>query len=563
MTGTNFKDGVRSRGIPAEAGGGTALIPGSSGKVFIVDSAHAKASDNNNGSNSAPLATLAGAEALISGSRGDIVIVAPTHTESWATLAACPTIAKAGSRWFFVRTGALVATFTVGSAGNTDATLTISGASVTFGAPDAAPIFIPGVDSVVTALTISGANAAVHVEVRDTSAAVEFVRHVTTAAGADNLTLSVKARGFIAGNACVNSVRLVGSDGARIHVDFFGVASTAVVESITTLSSDVVVTGVTYNSGTTDGSKNVVITGGISTTWYADIVDAAAGARFTGGSGAALASDDITAVNSALTTLQAEVSGGAGLVSFPAGAAAANGISLAEVLRYAQENIINGAGTALPSGASLWGALAGATGIPTFPAAAVPGNDVSLAEVLRDLWDAVRNGTGGSEPGTNKSIVDAIGFDGVAAIAASAGMLRTMAGTTFSVKKTLTSSAVTQAGVDVTAVSTVGDILIEAVYLQTDATGLAAGTNVTLETNNTKGKAIFLTEAVANLGANATIAANLAQAGLADAGSFTPVLETGKKVTAKSTVADCTGAGTVDVYLICRRLADNATLAAA
>lgn len=48
------------------------------------------------------------------------------------------------------------------------------------------------------------------------------------------------------------------------------------------------------------------------------------------------------------------------------------------------------------------------TGIPSYPAAAAPANNVSIAEVLRDIWDALRNGTGGSEPGTNRSIVDEV-----------------------------------------------------------------------------------------------------------------------------------------------------------
>lgn len=51
-------------------------------------------------------------------------------------------------------------------------------------------------------------------------------------------------------------------------------------------------------------------------------------------------------------------------------------------------------------------ALYGAAGIATFPAGAAPANGVSLAEAVRDIWDALRNGTGGSEPGTNKSLLD-------------------------------------------------------------------------------------------------------------------------------------------------------------
>lgn len=195
--------------------------------------------------------------------------------------------------------------------------------------------------------------------------------------------------------------------------------------------------------------------------------------------------------------------------------------------------------------------------IPLWPAAAAPANGVSLAAALRDAWDALRNGTGGAEPGTNKSIIDAIGFDGAAVVAASAGMLRTMAGTTFVVKKTLTSSAIVTGGVDVTGVSSVGDIAIEDWYLQTDATGLAAGTSFTLETDNAKGATVFCSHAVGSLGAQTLVDKKGATTGKGT------VLESTKKVIAKCTVASCTGAGTIDVYLICRRLADNATLAAA
>ncbi len=363
----------------------------------------------------------------------------------------------------------------------------------------------PGLDAITNPFNVSAAGCHLDIEWQDASSAIEAETVILTTANADNLSIRLRYLGFAAGNACVAPIKLVGCTDGRVHVDFHGVASTAVVNFVTTLSTNVVITGYAFNSGTTDGSKLVVDTVG-SSTWYAEIYDGAAGAMFSGGSGSTLAKDDVSAITDALY---------------------------------------------------------GANGVPSFPAAAVPANNVSLAEVLRDLWDAVRNGTGGSEPGTNKSLVDAIGFDGAAAVAASAGMLRTMAGTMFVVKKTLTSSAVVQTGVDVTAVSTTGAIAIEAVHLMTDGTGLAAGTNLTLETNNAKGKAIFLTEGVAQLGANATIISNHGQAGLADAGSFGPILETGKKVIAKCTVADCTGAGTVDVYLVCRRLADNAALAAA
>ena len=258
---------------------------------------------------------------------------------------------------------------------------------------------------------------------------------------------------------------------------------------------------------------------------------------------AAAAAGNGASVAAALRYIEDMLYGTAGFVTFPSAAVPANGVNLAEVVR------------------DIWGALqgtaAGENGVQTYPAAAVPANNVSLAEVLRDVWDALRNGTGGAEPGANKSVIDAIGFDGAASVAASAGMLRVATGTRFVVKKTLTSSGVVQAGIDVTGVSSVGDILIEDYVTQADATGLAAGTLFTLECNNAKGSAVFHSNALAGHGANTVMDKKSATTGKS------VVLESGKKVVAKCTTADCTGVGTLDVYLLCRRLADNATLAAA
>ena len=77
------------------------------------------------------------------------------------------------------------------------------------------------------------------------------------------------------------------------------------------------------------------------------------------------------------------LSGTAGIATFPAGVAAADTVSMAEVLRFVQENVVVGTGTVLPANTSLFGILAGASGVTTFPAAAVAADGVSLAEVLR------------------------------------------------------------------------------------------------------------------------------------------------------------------------------------
>lgn len=131
-------------------------------------------------------------------------------------------------------------------------------------------------------------------------------------------------------------------------------------------------------------------------------------------------------------------------------------------------------------------------------------------------------------------------------------------GSEFWVKKTLTSSQILQAGVDVTGVSSGGELALTDVVVKTDGTGLAAATNLSLETNNAKGLAAFFVTAVSGLGANKTI--DLSGASVT---KIKTVVETGKKVVAKATVADATGSGTIDIYLKFQRLAAGATIAAA
>jgi hypothetical protein len=166
----------------------------------------------------------------------------------------------------------------------------------------------------------------------------------------------------------------------------------------------------------------------------------------------------------------------------------------------------------------------------------------------------------GTPLGDSKSLVDAIGFNGVVKATPGAGNLIGVAGAPFVIKKALTSSAVVQAGVDVTAVAAGGDIVIDDIIIQTNATGLAAGTNFTLEKDAGTGLLTFFGETVANLGANKT--ENLTSGSVVVA-TGPIVLESGQKIVAKCTVADCTGAGTITLWIKGRRGADGATLTAA
>ena len=128
----------------------------------------------------------------------------------------------------------------------------------------------------------------------------------------------------------------------------------------------------------------------------------------------------------------------------------------------------------------------------------------------------------------------------------------------FTIKKDLISSNVVQAGVDITGVSSVGELIVENIILKTDGTGLGAGTNLEITSDNDDGVDNIMVETVANLGTNATV--DLSGASVS---GVQTVLEVGKKLIANTTVADATGAGVLTIYVTFRRLTDKATIAAA
>lgn len=380
------------------------------------------------------LDTIKNALAKATASNSDVIWVAPGHTE---TISSATSLAlnKAGVTIIGLGGGAMRPTLTFSA---TASNIPISAASVHL----ENILCVASVDSIVAGITISAADVTLkNIEWRDVTDKEAILAILTTAA-ADRLTIDgFFHNGFVTGNACTAAIRLVGVDSAEIkNCRFHGNYGTAIIEFHTTKCTKIDIMNCIFEeTGTTDFSKNVVdtVTG---STWYCNGYDLAAGQSFGGGSGAALAGVDVSSVATDVTTLKnvlydttgiaswaagaapangvsiAEalrfiydgLMGATGLAAFPAAAVAANDVSMAEVLRATQEAVINGTGAAMPANQSLYDLLAGTGGIATFPAAAVPGNNVSLAEVIRDIWDSLRNGTGGSEPGTNRSIIDEI-----------------------------------------------------------------------------------------------------------------------------------------------------------
>src|SRR3990167_6962146 len=130
-------------------------------------------------------------------------------------------------------------------------------------------------------------------------------------------------------------------------------------------------------------------------------------------------------------------------------------------------------------------------------------------------------------------------------------------GSSFWIKKTITSSGITTSAQDLTVASSGGQLYVRQIIAKTDATGLAGGTNFVILSNNAKGVVNIFVETIANLGANITkLLRGVQPAGdttTSDGGptvtGLPTILEAGKKLQNKNTAAVGTGAGTMDVFV--------------
>jgi hypothetical protein len=226
-------------------------------------------------------------------SYNDVIHVLPGHAETVSS-AGMINLDKIGLQVICHGTGALRPTFTFSAV---DATILMTAASTSI---KGFPILIPSIDEVVSGIVISAANCMVEYEVQDAND-IEFTTAVLTTAAADNLILDMKYIGDIGGDACIAPIQLVGVNVAKIHVDFYGVADTAIVNFITTPCTDIDVTGYFHNVGTAL-TKSVVDTEG-NGSWSVRGWDGVNNATFSGGDNAAVASDDIATVAAAVAVI--------------------------------------------------------------------------------------------------------------------------------------------------------------------------------------------------------------------------------------------------------------------
>ena len=290
-----------------------------SGRVYWVDNSTSKKEPGVSvgvnagpGTFNQPFSTIAYAISVIASdasnaSRGDVIYVKSGHAETIDS-AADIAISVAGLKIIGLGQGHNKPVLTFAS--STAATITMAGAN------SALKNFklLCNIDGLVSAIVVSAAGVEIDVDTYDTSSAVEAAGWILTTAAADNLKIKIKHKGFIAGNAGLTLIDLVGVNEADIDVDFYGIVATAVVNMSTT-ACDAIRVNANIHNGTTALTKNVVdtVTG---SKWIATGYDGVGGYRYVGGSGAALAAltsastaglgtDGTTVTDSATTVLGA------------------------------------------------------------------------------------------------------------------------------------------------------------------------------------------------------------------------------------------------------------------
>ncbi len=184
-------------------GGFTKTVPvmSPSAKVFFVgaatlpsyaDFANAFPVDAQGGNRVFPTLAAMIADSNVVTARGDVILVLPGHTETISSATAL-TISKAGLYILGLGSGSLRPTITLDTA--TTATINVSGANVTFDNF----IFVANYAAIASLFTLTTAKdfALLNCEFRDTSAILNFVAIVTTAAtsnAADGLRIEKSRR---------------------------------------------------------------------------------------------------------------------------------------------------------------------------------------------------------------------------------------------------------------------------------------------------------------------------------------------------------------------------------
>lgn len=288
---------IRTVTAPGAPGNTITLGPGT---VRYVDSNGGGSTTSGGLTRASAFTTLA--SALTASSAGDTIILMEGHAETGSASGNIFSCSLAGVKIVGEGTGSRRPTFTFSHTGATSA---ISGAGVML----KNVLFVTGVDSVTTYCTVSGTDFICEdVETRDTTD-VEVIDDFTVT-GARPTFRRLFKNGYTSGDANARVLKFNGvARGLVEGCRFITKVTTAVINFVTGSCTGIEVrSSHFYVNSTTNYSKDVVDTIG-SSTWsvFDDCFDLGAGSHFQGGSGAALAGVDVSAITAALLVPSADV----------------------------------------------------------------------------------------------------------------------------------------------------------------------------------------------------------------------------------------------------------------
>jgi hypothetical protein len=152
---------------------------------------------------------------------------------------------------------------------STAATITLAGA----GCALMNIIGICNINSLVSPVVVSAAGCSIVMEWRDVSAK-EALRAILSTAGFKNGYIDLKYVGIAQSGVNVNAVRLVGSTGIRLNVDYFGATNSGgVVQFSTTACANIIVQGFSNNHSSSSGS-NITVDTITGSSYISNIIDA-------------------------------------------------------------------------------------------------------------------------------------------------------------------------------------------------------------------------------------------------------------------------------------------------
>ena len=365
---------VASTGRVYFVGNSSTYVPGG---VAGVDSAGAYGDTPQK-----PFATIDYAVGQCTANRGDWIVVLPGHVEAVAAAAGLD-LDVAGLRIIFLGEGSTRGTIRFGTAVGAD--MDVDAADITLGVKgmDLGPRFLANLDALTGPIDVNAARFKLYGATWYDGTTINTTDCVVADANADNMEIDdfEFVDGDAAGTQKQSFVQVAGATGVVLRkIKCTGNFGTGIIENGTAWV-DALLEDLILDNASASPTVALLLQA-TSSGWVRN-----SSLRVASGTTGYTATNDMQFDNVSVIGTDA-LSAGAGAIGSTAEAAATGAVTTTDTVMAYIKQLVTMLGTDADTDA-IGAMLAGAAGIATFPAAAAPANAVSIAEVLRALYNAV------------------------------------------------------------------------------------------------------------------------------------------------------------------------------